>query len=67
MTSTVMIAATDEHETMLQDCAKRSGRLDSWETSFVESLQRQIANGRHLTEKQIQTLDLVWEKATARG
>lgn len=57
----------DEYVTMLDDCEKRSERLTDWECGFVDSLQRQLAEGRRPTPKQIETLDSVWEKATARG
>ena len=57
----------DEYMTMLEDCERRSERLSDWECQFVDSLQRQIAEGRRPSAKQIDTLDGVLEKATARG
>lgn len=57
----------DEYATMLDDCEKRSERLTEWELGFVDSLQRQLADGRRPTAKQIETLDRVWEKATRNG
>jgi hypothetical protein len=33
----------------------------------VDSLQRQIADGRRPSAKQVATLDNIWERATARG
>lgn len=59
-----MATWADEYITMLEDCERRSHKLSDWECSFVDSLQRQIAQGRRPTEKQISTLDNVWEKAT---
>ena len=56
-----------EHSQMLEDCVARESRLTDWERSFVDSLQRQLEAGRTLSEKQSDTLDEVWERATARG
>ena len=58
---------TTEYMTLLEDCTKRSERLNDWELSFVDSLERQIADGRRPSPKQIETLDTIWERATARG
>mgnify|MGYP003442225593 FL=1 len=57
----------DEYTTLLDDCERRSERLSDWELGFVDSMQRQIAEGRRPTPKQIETLDTIWERATARG
>ena len=57
----------DEYLTLLDDCEKRSERLSDWELSFVDSLQRQIAEGRRPSPKQIETLGTIWERATKRG
>lgn len=62
-----MTTWADEYVTLLEDCEKRSESLSDWELGFVDSLQRQLAEGRRPSEKQIETLDRVWEKATARG
>jgi hypothetical protein len=52
---------------MLDDCEKREERLNDWERGFVDSLRKQIEDGRRPSAKQIDTLDSLWEKATARG
>lgn len=57
----------DEYATLLEDCEKRSEKLTDWELGFVDSLQRQITDGRRPSQKQIETLDTIWERATARG
>jgi len=62
-----MTTWADEYLTLLDDCERRSDKLSDWECGFVDSLQRQLAEGRRHTEKQIETHDRVWEKATARG
>ena len=64
---TTMTTWAEEYVTLLEDCEKRSEKLTDWELGFVDSLQRQLADGRRPTAKQIETLDRVWEKATARG
>lgn len=56
-----------EYLTLLDDCEARESRLSDWERGFVDSLRQQISNGRRPSQKQIDTLDNVWEKATARG
>ena len=55
----------DEYATMLKDCEKRSEWLTEWDRGFVESLRRQIADGRQPSAKQIEKLDNVWERVTA--
>lgn len=57
----------NEYITMLEDCEKRESRITEWEQSFVDSLKDQILKGRRPSQKQIETLDNIWEKATARG
>lgn len=57
----------DEYLTMLDDCEKREERLTDWERGFVDSLRRQIEQGCRPTAKQVETLDNIWERATARG
>lgn len=58
---------SDEHLTMLDDCEARESRLSDWERTFIDSLRSQIEAGRTLTTKQIDTLDTIWEKVTAKG
>ena len=57
----------DEYLTMLDDCETRESRLTDWERTFVDSLRSQIEAGRRPSAKQIDALDNVWEKATAKG
>ena len=65
--TTAMSDWTDEYLTMLEDCEKRESRLTDWERGFVDSLRSQIERGARPTAKQIETLDEIWEKATAAG
>jgi hypothetical protein len=56
-----------EYITLLDDCEAREDRLTDWERGFVDSLRKQIDGGRRPSPKQIDALDSVWERATARG
>lgn len=56
-----------EHEQMIDDCERREERLSDWERSFVDSVGKQLRDGRTLTSKQAEALDAIWERATARG
>ncbi len=56
-----------EHEQMVADCEARESRLSDWDRTFVDSIGRQMAAGRTLTPKQVETLDAIWERATANG
>ena len=62
-----MTTWADEYVTMLDDREKREDRLTDWERGFVDSLRRQIEAGRRPSPKQIEFLDSMWERATARG
>jgi hypothetical protein len=57
----------DEYITLIEDCEKREERLSDWERNFIDSLRRQIEQGRRPTQKQIDCLDTAWERATKRG
>lgn len=54
-------------DALLDDCEAREERLTDWERTFVDSLRRQITEGRRPTPKQIEALDRAWERATAKG
>lgn len=51
----------------IEDCERRESRLTEWEASFIDSLRSQIEKGRRPSDKQVETLDRLWERATARG
>jgi hypothetical protein len=57
----------DEYITLIEDCEERSDRLSDWEAGFIDSLRRQLEEGRPPTQKQIDCLDSIWEKATKKG
>lgn len=52
---------------LLDDCERRESRLTDWERGFVDSLRSQIERDRRPSAKQIETLDSIWERVTARG
>jgi hypothetical protein len=58
---------SDEYLRMINDCETRESRLTDWERSFIDSIKNRIDRGQALTPKQTETLDEIWERATARG
>lgn len=62
-----MTTWANEYITLLDDCEARESRLTEWEAGFVDSLRSQIEAGRRPSARQIETLDDVWGRATARG
>ena len=59
--------ADGEYEQMIDDCEARESRLSEWEAEFIDSLRHQLSKGRGLTERQIERLNVIWEKATKHG
>jgi hypothetical protein len=57
----------DEYLTMIDDCEKRESRLTEWETGFIDSIRNRLERELPLSAKQTETLDKIWERATARG
>ena len=58
---------TDEHLQLIEDCEQRESRLTEWERDFIDSVKDQIGRGRRPSVKQIDALDSIWERATAKG
>lgn len=56
-----------EQAQMAEDCETRESRLSDFERSFVDSIKRQLTEGRALSKKQDSMLTDIWEAATARG
>lgn len=54
----------EEHVQMVDDCEKRESKLSDWERGFIDSIGRQLAEGRSLTDKQVERLDAIWERVT---
>lgn len=57
----------DEHETMVADCEARESRLTEWEQGFVQSMRERLDARRSLTDRQAETLDRIWTRATSKG
>jgi dsDNA-binding SOS-regulon protein len=62
-----MATWADEYLTLIEDCEHRSERLSDWEAQFIDSLRRQLENGKTPSPKQVDVLDNIWEKVTRRG
>lgn len=54
----------DEHQQMVQDCENRESKLTDWERGFIDSISKQLTEGRRLSEKQAARLDEIWERIT---
>lgn len=60
-----MTASTHEdHPQMVKDCENRESKLTDWERGFIDSISKQLAEGRRLSAKQTETLDNIWERVT---
>lgn len=57
----------DEYARMAKDCEKRESRLTEWEKGFIASIRSRLQSENPLTIKQTETLDLIWERVTAKG
>lgn len=55
----------EDHVQMVLDCENRESKLTDFERSFIDSIGRQLAQGRALTEKQVEVLDRAWERVTS--
>lgn len=62
-----MATWVDEYLKMIDDCDKRESRLSEWDCSFIESIRSRLEQEKPLSTKQIETLDKIWERATALG
>lgn len=60
-------AWADEYLQMIDDCVRRDSRLSDWERTFLDSLQRQLEDGKTPSPKQLDKLNETWERVTARG
>lgn len=56
-----------EHAQLIADCEARESRLNDWERTFIDSLSNRMAEGGSLTAKQVERLEEVWERVTAKG
>ena len=57
----------DEYYTLIEDCRKREQALSAWDVDFLESIESRLNDRKPLTPKQIECLEGIWERATAKG
>lgn len=57
---------SDEYMQLIEDCEARESKLSDWQRGFIDSLRKQIEQGKAPTSKQIEKLDEAWEQATKR-
>lgn len=55
----------DEYAQMIEDCQKRESKLSEWEANFIDSLAKQIGDGKALTDKQMAALERTWDRVTS--
>lgn len=53
-----------EQAQLIEDCENREDKLSDWERGFIDSIGRQMADGRALTDKQVERLEEIWERVT---
>lgn len=58
---------TQEYLTMVEDCEKRDSWLTDWERGFIDSISKRLEDEQGLSERQIETLENIWERVTAKG
>jgi len=58
---------TSEYVQLIDDCEARESRLTDWDRGFLDSVRQRLVLGCSLSPKQIEKLDEIWERATARG
>jgi hypothetical protein len=56
-----------DDEQMVADCEARESRLTEWEADFIQSLRERLDARRSLTDRQAETLDRIWTRATSKG
>lgn len=59
------MTAQTEAQTLIDDCIAREERLNDWERTFLDSIGRQVADGRSLSPKQAEALSSVWQRVTS--
>lgn len=55
---------SSDTELMIEDCMKRQSKLNDWENGFIHSISSQFDETGFLSEKQLDTLDQIWERIT---
>jgi hypothetical protein len=55
---------TSEYITLIDDCEAREKRLSAWDVDFLASIRARLVDKKPLTQKQIEVLEKIWERAT---
>ena len=55
----------EEAMTMINDCLNKDRKLSAWEADFLDSIKDQLIDKGRLSEKQLETLNTIWEKVTS--
>ncbi len=55
---------SSEYIKMVEDCEARESRLTDWERKFISSIGEQLENERPLSEKQVESLEQIWDRVT---
>ena len=58
---------TEEYMTLIADCEKRESKLSAWDVDFLSSIKDRLIDKKPLSQKQIDCLDGIWERATKNG
>ena len=54
----------EEAMRLIEDCINRDNKMSAWECDFVVSVKDQLIAHGKLSEKQLNTLNNIWEKVT---
>jgi hypothetical protein len=57
----------DEFYILIADCRKRERSLSAWDADFLDSIEERLDDAKPLSEKQIECLEEIWSRATAKG
>lgn len=60
-------AAIAEISQQITDCENRSDRLTEWELGLIANLKNCIERGIALSRKQVDQLDIVWDRVTRKA
>lgn len=52
---------------MIRDCNIDRSMMTDIECEFIDSISKQIDEGRNLSDRQIDELEDIWEKVTENG
>jgi hypothetical protein len=58
---------SSQYLTMIEDCEARDHMLSDWDRGFLDSFRGAIEHDRSPSQKMIDKLDEIWEKATSKG